>query len=317
MTPLPVLETVRLVRLARGGRLRPWLGPALRGLAGGRLRAAACVLPVAEQLTTHRYCRGCPHMAGCPYGETVEPDPPAGVELPAGWEGAARPLAVAPAFPLPAVGQPGFTFPVRAVFVGRAAGGHAVAFWEALRVGGADPELGLGPDKVLFDVLAAGEPDRATGVVLPVGPADAPDTVPAVRVTLTGPLFLNAPADDGGRRRPVGRPTFADLLRAGLRVLGPLHRLYAERLPDEVFVRAKGAAERVPAGPGRFEPFDQERHSGRTGERYAARGVVGWGEYGPVPGWLVGWLEWAGRLHVGTHRIAGAGGWGVEVWEGV
>ena len=134
MIPLHILETVRLIRIARAGELRAWLGPALRGLAGGRLRASVCVLPVLEQITTRRYCRGCPQMAGCAYGETVEPDPPAGVHLAAGWENAARPLVVAPAFPLPELGQPGFTFPVRVVFVGTIAAGHADVFWDALRV---------------------------------------------------------------------------------------------------------------------------------------------------------------------------------------
>src|SRR4051812_28211939 len=98
MSPLTVRRTTRVLRLARGGRLQPWLGPALRGLAGGGPRARRCRLPVAEQLGPRRYCAGCPQMAGCAYGETFEPDPPAGLHLAAGWENAARPLVVAPAF---------------------------------------------------------------------------------------------------------------------------------------------------------------------------------------------------------------------------
>ena len=41
-------------------------------------------------------------------------------------------------------------------------------------------------------------------------------------------------------------------------------------------------------------------------------GVMGEGEYGPVPGALMTWLEWGGRVHVGTDRVAGAGGWRVR-----
>ena len=312
MTPLRVLETVRVIRIARPGALRAWLGPALRGLAGGRLRARACVLPVLEQMTTRRYCRGCHHMAGCAYGETVEPDPPEGVSLLAGWENAARPLVVAPAFPLPDIGQPGFTFPVRVVFVGPLATGHAVAFWDALRVGGADPMLGLGDDHILFDVLPPTDPAdaaRTSVVTLPTSPTDAPGEVARARVQLTGPLFLNAPTRDGERRRPVTRPTFGDLMRASLRTFGPLFRCYSQPLPEDVFGRVKDAAEKVPALSARFHPFGQDRHSGRSGDRYAAEGVIGEGTYGPVPQWLMPWLEWAGRVHVGTHRVAGAGGW--------
>jgi hypothetical protein len=251
-------------------------------------------------------------MAGCPYGEAVEPDPPAGVHLAAGWENTARPLVVAPAFPLPELGQPGFIFPVRVVFVGPIASGHSDVFWDALRVGGADPLLGLGDGQVLFDLLPPNDPAdavRASDISLPLFPADHPGEVSSVRVRLTAPLFLNTSSGDGSRRRPVTRPTFSDLLRAGLRVLGPLFRCYAEPLPDEVFSRVKEAAERVPTRSADFRVFGQDRHSKRSGDRYEARGVIGEGTYGPVPGWLIPWLTWAGRVHVGTHRVAGAGGW--------
>src|SRR5580704_6724988 len=78
---LSILETYRVLRIARGGRLVPWLGPALRGLAGGRLRARVCRQPVGEQFGKWEHCRGCPLMSGCAYGETLEPDPPIGIHL--------------------------------------------------------------------------------------------------------------------------------------------------------------------------------------------------------------------------------------------
>ena len=313
--PLVVWETTRLLRIARGGRLMPWLGPALRGLVGGRLRSHVCVLPVGEQLSTRKYCQGCVHMAGCAYGETVEPDPPAGTTIPPGWESAARPLVVAPAFPLPEFAQPGLTFPVRVVFIGSVAAGHREVFWDVLRVGGADPLLGLGDDHVLYDVLSpanASDATVTTEVRLPLGPGAATREAPRVRVEFSSPLFLNTSGADGDRRRAVEAPTFSDLIRAGLRVLGPLYRCYSWSLAEDVFGRVKAAAAGVPTVSARFHPFVQDRHSKRTGDRYAARGVTGEAVYGPVPGWLVPWLEWAGRVHVGTHRVAGAGGWVVR-----
>lgn len=309
---LDVVETHRVLQIARGGRLLPWLGPALRGLAAGRLRARACRQPVADQLGRWLRCAGCPLMGGCAYGETVEPDPPTGVHLASGWESAARPLVIAPACPAPEVGRVGDRCPVRVVFVGPTAAAHASAFWDALRAGGADPMLGLGEDRVLFDVRPGDEPDRASAVELPLDPTAVPGTVPSVRVALTGPLILNARDSTGDRRRLIERPTFADLIRAGLRVLGPLHKCHGTALPDAAFATAKRRAGSVQTLRTEFRTVGQPKSSHRSGDRWEVRGVAGWGEYGPVPVGLLPWLRWAGRLHVGTHRVAGAGGWFVE-----
>jgi len=39
---------------------------------------------------------------------------------------------------------------------------------------------------------------------------------------------------------------------------------------------------------------------------------MGGGMYGPVPAALAEWLAWGGRVHAGTDRVAGAGGWEVQ-----
>jgi hypothetical protein len=306
-----VFETYRVLRIARDGRLLPWLGPALRGLAAGRLRARVCRQPVAEQLGKWARCAGCPLMRGCAYGETVEPDPPANAHLASGWETVARPLVVAPAYPAPEVACVGDQYPVRVVFVGSTAAGHAAQFWEALQVGGADPMLGLGEDQVLFDVLPCEKSDQTDNVELPLDPGAVPGAVPVVRVVLTSPLVLNS-STNGGRKWLVERPTLSDLIRAGLRVLGPLHRCYGTSLSDEVFGIVKRMAGSVPSQRANFAVMNQAKFSHRTGDRWDVRGVIGWGEYGPIPLGLLPWLRWAGRLHVGTHRVAGAGGWLIE-----
>src|SRR5436309_12778631 len=137
---LTVLETQRVLRLTRPGRLLPWLGPALRGLVGMRLKEDVCRQPAAERQTTWRYCKGCPRMGGCAYGETVEPDPPPGSEVFRGQEDGLRPLVIAPHFPAPERGHVGVEVPVRVLFVGRAAAAHAGAFWEAAAEAGSDAE---------------------------------------------------------------------------------------------------------------------------------------------------------------------------------
>src|SRR3989442_696145 len=98
---LNVLETYRVLRLARGGWLRPWLGPALRGITGSRLKAKVCRFPAFERETHWLYCKGCPHMIGCPYGEVMEPDPPPGTHVAGGWADTTRPIVIAAQFPLP------------------------------------------------------------------------------------------------------------------------------------------------------------------------------------------------------------------------
>jgi hypothetical protein len=150
---LPVLETTRVLRLRQPGRLLPWLGPALRGLAARRFKERVCRFPWAVQQTERLYCKGCPHLAECPYGQTVEPDPPPGSRVPPGQEDAVRPLVIAPVFPAPAAGRPGLRIPVRVTFLGRSAAAHAEAFWSALAEAGRD--CGFDPDGATFAV----EPD--------------------------------------------------------------------------------------------------------------------------------------------------------------
>ena len=306
MATLTVRESFGTVRLARSGRLLPWLGPAMRGLIGGRLRAHVCRWPVAEVLSQWERCAGCPHMNGCQYGETFEPDPPAGLQLASGWENAARPLVIAPAFPAPELGKAKDWFDIRITAIGPTAVGHLDDVWESFRVAGADLAIGLGDDHIPFDVTRTGA--SGDSVVSLPPPADNGDMVPRVRVTLTAPLFLNEATPDG-RKRAVREPTFGQLMRAGLRTLGPLHRLYGEPLAEDVFHLVKVAAEAVPTIRTEFAEFRQERFSNRSKDRYDIFGVTGWAGYGPVPAWLLPWVQWAGRLHVGTHRVAGAGGW--------
>jgi hypothetical protein len=304
-----MLEVVRITRtlcLTRPGRLWPWMGPALRGLLGGRLKEAVCRQPAELRDTRWRYCAGCPHLAGCAYGATLEPDPPAGAAVFAGQERAARPVVLALPFPLPPRAAPGLELPLAVTFIGPAAA-HAEAVWRALAEAGADPAGGFGPDHVTFALAPARLVQRD---VLDLPPAvTGRDWLPAVEVELTAPLFLRR--RDGDRRRHVAAPSFADLLRAALRTLGGLAALYDAPLPAD-FAGLKRAAETVPTLHADFRDFHQRQWSNRRGDARPLWGVVGAAVYGPLPAELARWLAWGGRLHVGTDRVAGAGGWRVR-----
>jgi hypothetical protein len=310
---LDVLETTRVLRLARPGRLQAWLGPALRGLAARRFKACVCRFPPAAQEGERRYCKACPYIANCAYGRTVEPDPPHGARVPLGQEDATRPLVIAAAFPVPDAGFAGLVLPVRASFIGRTAAAHADEFWAALAEAGRDPAVGLDPDRTTFEVCLP-EPPAPTAVwcavEVPGDPAADPGEVAWVKVRLTGPLLLRAAAEGG--RRLVAEPSFSDLLRACLRTVGTLCRLYGDPLPDAAFRPLKDLASEVPTLARSFTGYRQPKWSRRSRQHALVEGVIGEGMYGPVPRVLLPWLTWGGRLHVGSHRVAGAGGWTVQ-----
>lgn len=310
---LPVLRSTRTLTFTRSGRLLPWLGPALRGLTAMRFRRSVCRQPLAEQQTRWRYCRGCPLMADCPYGQTVEPDPPPGAEVMHGQEDAARPLVIAPAFPAPEVAEPGLSGTVSVTFVGRQAARHAEAFWGSMREAGADASTGLGRDRVTFDVSEDGS-DEWWLPDLPLGPESLDGSVPRLLVELTSPLILES-RDERGKKWRTVEPAFHDLLRASLRSVGALVALYATvergtprgRLEAD-YAGLKTAAMAVPTLELGYRPFAQGHVSQRSGGS-RLEGAVGYGVYGDVPLALVRWLVWGGRLHVGGQRVCGAGGW--------
>ena len=133
---LTLLHSHRTLRLTSPGRLLPWLGPALHGLVAKRFKESVCRFPLAEQQTTWLHCKGCPHMASCPYGQTFEADPPASAQVFAGQDDGTRPIVVAPYFPLPERGRPGMVVPVRATFFGSNAAAHVGRFWDTVEAAG-------------------------------------------------------------------------------------------------------------------------------------------------------------------------------------
>ena len=312
---LYALETERILRLTSPGRLLPWLGPALRGLAAGQFRQSVCAYSLAEQQSTWRYCKGCPHITECPYGRTIEPDPPAGMAM-HGQDDAARPVVIAPAFPAPEIGEVGTELPVRVSFVGIRAAQHADEFWTALAVAGRSTRQGIAPDHTRFEVLPPPPPDspaRWRAIELPLEPVGRGTMIPRLRVALTSPLFLRPPGEEG--RGLLQEPTFADLLRASLRTLGRLHAYYGETLPDQAFRDLKQAAAEIPTLDANYTTFRQRKWSNRSRQGFLLTGAIGEASFGPVPRGLAAWLAWGGRLHVGPHRVAGAGGWEVFVHE--
>jgi hypothetical protein len=309
---LEVLTATRPLVFTSRGRLLPWLGPALRGLLGWRLKAENCRYPRDEWLTTWKYCAGCPHMAECAFGQTLEPDPPPGAVRFKGQEQANRPIVLGMPFPMPVEARPGLASSVSVTLIGASAIAREAAVWQALTAAGADPKGGFDPEHTTFRVEQALAEPRREFIHLPLVP-DANVGVEQVRVRLTSPLALHAPGPRG--RQVVLSPSFADLLRASLRVLGGLFGLYDAPLPAE-FASLKDLSGSVPAVRSEFVPFRQGHRSNRSGQRRDVVGVMGWGEFGPVPAALVDWLGWGGRVHVGTDRVAGAGGWRLEVREG-
>jgi hypothetical protein len=169
--------------------------------------------------------------------------------------------------------------------------------------------LGLGEDRVLFDLAPGQEPDQHYTFELP-DPEIRTDWLAAVRVVLTSPLILHSRSN--GRRYLIEQPTLADLL-ARWQNLAELLAPDRFELAQQRITRVVELAQQARIQDGSVETVKQERISHRSGERWEEAGVIGWLKFGPVAGGLLPWLEAAGRIHIGTHRSSGAGGWRVVV----
>ncbi|HID77193.1 MAG TPA: hypothetical protein EYP56_14515, partial [Planctomycetaceae bacterium] len=69
-----VSESYRLrLEIESAGSVLPWIGPALRGLVAGRLKAMVCRHPRPDREAHWQYCDGCPYLKQCAYGRLFEP----------------------------------------------------------------------------------------------------------------------------------------------------------------------------------------------------------------------------------------------------
>ncbi len=327
------------LRTARGGRLLPWIGPALRGLVAAHFKEQACRHPPRERAARWAHCAGCPHAQGCAYGQAYEPRSPSeavrsdasGKQVRfSGQDDATRPLVVAPYFPVPERIEAGFHLPLTLTAVGPAASGSVGPLLQSLNgacsvrsaptrttpLGRAglmpSTRRGLGPDGVGFSVIGEDgggrfESGQISAADFPPRPDALPGMIPRLGIGLVSPLLLQARGDDG-RRRPIERPDFGDLFLAAARTVSGLFSCYDQPLAAD-FAGLKAAAREVRLIEHCYEPFRQRKWSSRSEQRFPLRGVVGGGVYRDVPLAFLPWLLWGGRLHVGPHRVAGAGGW--------
>lgn len=287
------------------GPLVPWLGPAIRGIVATRLRDAVCTWPAPLRATQWLYCRGCPSMAGCGYGRLFEPDGSL-----AGRDSVAesiRAVVMSPGFPQPPRAVPGGRMPLSITTIGAVDEGWVAALLRALAEAGAAGVLG--PGGIRFRVVPPGDGrDRrlyraADFGAAAVGAGGVP-TVDRVAVDLDGPLFLRR-RDGGSRTTLCDAIPFMALLESALRTVRQCSPDPLPRLPEAVMA----AAARVRGGADGLRRFSQEKASRRSGQRILLHGVTGRLSYADVPRDAVAWLEAAGRIHVGAHRVAGAGGW--------
>jgi len=291
------------LRAIDSGRLPPWIGPALRGLVARRFKDSVCHFPEPQRSQQWRYCSGCPYMARCAYGQMFEPDLSLASDQLPGQAEPIRPVVIEGLGTAPPVVEPGSPLWLRMTFIGPASAIDLAPFLETTL--NALAEKGLGPDQVRFSAGGQSmEPQELTlsSDDLPQSPDQQPGTIDRLRIELTSPLFLR---QEG---RWLTQPTFGDLFRAALRTVGQSFAAYSTRLPAD-FAALKHVASQVASGPHTFEPFTQPRFSSRTKQAWDQHGVIGAGEFHLVPLSLLPWLAWAGRWHVGTHRVAGAGGW--------
>lgn len=311
---VPIDVATVLLEFQSTGRLIPWIGPAVRGVVAGRFRERHCRLSLAEQAGPWRRCRGCAHLPSCAYGRTFEPDEQV---LPTQPRSGGPPLDVprtvvlSPAFPAPVRAERGLRLPLSVVAIGAAA---RESLDEILAVlADAGRARVFGSDRLRFGVV-----ERGSLVRLALGASSLPDgmsgrdgVVSRVRVTLTSPLFLRD-RDDRGRTIPCRTPTLHRLVRAAVDTVAAV--AFAHAVPVSGDTRGLVALSRdVRAIAADWRPFEQEKHSNRSRSRFDMQGVVGEAEFADVPRAVLPWLALAGQLHVGGHRVAGAGAWRLQV----
>lgn len=304
-----------LLEFESSGRLMPWLGPAVRGIVAKRFRERHCILSPAEQAGRWRQCRGCPHLPSCLYGRTFEPDeqllPVSATGRHGGGHDLPRMIVLSPAFPAPVRAERGLRLPLTVVAVGESARNATVELLEVLTAAGRAGVFGT--DRLHFDVIgekAARTQLRLDARALPDGESTSDETISRVRLVLTSPLFLRD-RDDAGRPLPCRFPSFHRLVRAAVDTVAGMALVHA--VPVASNTRAVVALARdVSTVSADWHFFDQEKHSNRTRMRFGVRGVTGEAMFADVPRAVLPWLTLAGLLHVGGHRVAGAGGWRLD-----
>jgi len=244
-------------------------------------------------------------MSTCGYGLVFEPDAVASE----GARDAPRPLVIAPEFPVSQRATAGQQVHLDIITIGAAAGATVPGVLRALVDAGRFD--GLGPDRVRFNVVFDQEPPLRTAIDPALLPKEA-SPLPVVRnvtLRLSSPLFLRERGGNGNRRQ-ILRPTLENLFQASMRVarefLGE-----AALCPGRGHLDLDDLAGAIEPTLGSVEPFTQDKASHRSRDRFRLEGVTGAWSFAWLPACLVPWLQLGGLLHVGGHRIAGAGGWGL------
>ena len=305
-----------LLEVHSPGRLVQWIGPAIRGITALRYRASVCQQPTETWSDRWKHCRGCPHLASCGYGIAFEPESSAmaspavsGIADDPSFSGqqatidAVRRVVIAPEFPTPVQARRGQSLQVGITSIGSHASATVPGIITALAAAG--QRDGLGPDRVRFSVVDS----QPTVETITVDPARLPPIVatapllPALTIRLDGPLFLRE--REARSRRMILEPDFPTFVRHSLRIVREFFPA-ASIDPDDIHEELARSVATVASD---LRPFHQDKASRRTFRRFALEGVVGSCSFADVPGCFLPWLALAGILHVGGHRVAGAGGW--------
>jgi hypothetical protein len=297
------------LHVRRSGNVRPWLGPAFRGVVARRLKEVQCRHDPIDREQSWVYCTGCPFNASCAYGRLFEPDAALNGEDHPGFASGQRGVVLAMQFPVPELVMRDDRLRMTVKVVGRESMRLGECLLEAVAwVGERD---GIGPDHVTFTIERVGVQSlRLRASDLPTVVTPDAERLPRVAIHLMSPLFLRSKDPRG--RRPIVRPSLPMLVASAVRTVSRALLVNGIALEADFagLIRA-AATPRLLAS--HWEPFRQRRWSARQMARFDVEGCVGGAEWGDVPLPLIPWLNWGGLLHVGVHRVAGAGGWRIDL----
>lgn len=298
MTIRVTIQYGRLICRSEGD-LVPWIGLALRGLVLQHFKDSVCEFGRKQSRVQWRQChqpgQSCPHLADCHYGRAFESPSPR------------RMLLLSPQFPAPACAVRGLSLPIRLVAVGIEINQALPALQHALQTACEDGRgLGL-VTPVRFDYQTAEVADFTwDSRQLPL--EDDGVRVDRLQIPLLTPLILKRRTP--GRQREVCRlPSLEDLFKASAKVVQEAFKCQGQPLIADLqqLISATRSASTSPRSAIRhLEQWHRSRRAYAPRPVQAISGVL---EYTHVPQAVLPWLAMAGVLHVGEHRVAGAGHW--------
>lgn len=305
-----ILEQNIKICFERHGRLMHWLGPAFRGAIAVELKEELCVRFVRDgELPIS--CNGCQKQGKCLYAMLFEPPNRVG-DFKSGWLEASRGVTICPQFPVSSESAIGATMDVELVVTGVAASNDIAMNILIDAIASAGANNGIGPDRIKFSIVDEGVRRRTiiTPETLTWKTCDA--LIPSLTLDVVTPIFFRQSSEGKSSKQAVLNPEFKHYFMGSVRLISGLLADCGIK-NDYDYADMSNVSKNIVMASTAYVSFVQKRWSSRSESGYDMRGVTGQAVFHNVPQCALNWLILGGKLHVGVHRVAGAGKWRITL----